>query len=63
MKKLFLLVTQLCALLFASAVGIVNAFTSNLKERKKQIEIINGLRHFHKSLYDLFKTIVILKII
>ena len=31
-----------------------------IKDRKKQIEIINGLRHFHKSLYDLFKTIVIL---
>lgn len=30
-----------------------------IKDRKKQIEIIDGLRHFHKSLFDLFKTIII----
>ncbi|MDD3237809.1 MAG: glycosyltransferase family 2 protein [Candidatus Gastranaerophilales bacterium] len=31
-----------------------------IRDRKKQIEIINGLRHGHKSLYDLFKTKILL---
>ena len=40
----------------------VGYFTSVelISSRKTQIEIINGLRHYHKSLFDLFKTIVIL---
>ncbi|MBR1908005.1 glycosyltransferase family 2 protein [bacterium] len=40
------------------SVGFFNS-VELIKERKKQIEIIDGLRHFHKSLFDLFKTIVI----
>ncbi len=40
------------------SVGFFNS-VELIKDRKKQIEIIDGLRHFHKSLFDLFKTIVI----
>lgn len=30
-----------------------------VKDRKKQIEIIEGIRHEHKTLFDLFKTIMV----
>ncbi len=40
------------------SVGFFNS-VELIKDRKKQIEIINGLKHFHKSLFDLFKTIII----
>lgn len=40
----------------------VGYFTSLelIKDRKKQLEIIEGLRHYHKTLFQLFRTIVIL---
>jgi len=40
------------------SVGFFNSIEL-IKDRKKQIEIIDGLRHFHKSLFELFKTIII----
>jgi len=40
------------------SVGFFNSIEL-VNDRKKQIEIIDGLRHFHNSLFDLFKTIII----
>ena len=40
------------------SVGFFNS-VELIKDRKKQIEIIDGLKHFHKSLFALFKTIII----
>lgn len=31
-----------------------------INNRKKQIEIIEGLRHYHRTLFDLFKSIVVI---
>ena len=41
-------------LLFASAVGIVNAFTTNLKERKKQIGMYRAVGATKKQIIKLF---------
>lgn len=41
------------------SVGYFNSLEL-IQDRKKRTEIINGLRHYHKTLFDLFRTIVIL---
>ena len=52
--SLFYIIIIIAILLVASSVGIINTFTSNLKERKKQIGLYRSVGATKKQIFTLF---------